>query len=95
MDKREGFSSSQEERANVTAVEREKEADDSIYKKEIDAANREFNRAKKRRDDITAKFQATSIDFEDQQKNINAVKLKDVKELAKIKNYSFLALVPE
>ncbi len=31
-------------------------------------------------------------DFED---NINAVKLKDVKELANIKDYSFLALMPE
>ncbi|OGJ12772.1 hypothetical protein A3K82_02420 [Candidatus Pacearchaeota archaeon RBG_19FT_COMBO_34_9] len=33
--------------------------------------------------------------FYDYEKNINAVKLKDVRELAKIKNYSFLALVPE
>ncbi len=33
--------------------------------------------------------------FYDFEKNINAVKLKDVKELAKIKKYSFLALVPE
>ncbi len=32
--------------------------------------------------------------FYDFEKNINAVKLKDVKELAKIKKYSFLALVP-
>lgn len=74
VDKREGFSSSREEKANITAVEQEKDAEDSAYKKEIDAANREFNRAKKKRDDMTAKFQAVSIDFEDQQKNINALK---------------------
>lgn len=34
-------------------------------------------------------------EFYNFEKNINAVKLKDVRELAKIKNYSFLALVPE
>ena len=34
-------------------------------------------------------------EFYDFEKNISEVKLKDVKELAKIKDYSFLALVPE
>ncbi len=34
-------------------------------------------------------------EFYDFEKNISEVKLRDVKELAKIKNYSFLALVPE
>lgn len=34
-------------------------------------------------------------DFYNFEKNIKAVKLKDVKELAKIKKYSFFALVPE
>lgn len=34
-------------------------------------------------------------DFYEYEKDIKAVKLKDVKELAKIKKYSFLALVPE
>jgi len=33
--------------------------------------------------------------FYDFEKNIRAVKLKDVKDLARIKNYSFFALVPE
>lgn len=33
--------------------------------------------------------------FYDFEKNIRAVELKDVKDLAKIKNYSFFALVPE
>ena len=34
-------------------------------------------------------------EFYDFEKNINAVKLNDVKKMAKIKKYSFLALVPE
>jgi len=34
-------------------------------------------------------------DFYDFEKNISEVKLEDVKELAKIKKYSFFALVPE
>jgi len=34
-------------------------------------------------------------EFYEYEKNISEVKLKDVRELAKIKNYSFLALVPE
>ena len=34
-------------------------------------------------------------EFYDFEKNISGVKLKDVKDLAKIKKYSFFALVPE
>jgi predicted Zn-dependent peptidase len=34
-------------------------------------------------------------EFYNFEKNINAVRLKDVKKLAKIKDYSFLALVPQ
>ena len=34
-------------------------------------------------------------DFYDFEKNISKVKLKDVKDLANLKNYSFFALVPE
>ena len=34
-------------------------------------------------------------EFYDFEKNIRAVKLKDVKKLAKIRKYSFFALVPE
>jgi peptidoglycan hydrolase CwlO-like protein len=74
VDKRDGFSTSQEERANLKAVEQEKDAEDGAYKKEISTANREFNRAKKKRDDLTSQFQAASIEFEEQQKNINTLK---------------------
>jgi predicted heme/steroid binding protein len=74
VDKREGFSTSQEERANLRAVEDEKDAEDNAFKKRIATANKEFNQAKKRRDDVTAQFQAVSIELEEQQKNINTTK---------------------
>ncbi len=73
VDKRDGFSSSQEERANLRAVENEKEQDDAAYKASVTSANREFARAKKRRDDLTTQFQAISTDLEEQQKNIKTL----------------------
>jgi len=73
VDSREGFSTSQEEKATLSAVENEKEAEDAGYKKAIAAANREFSRAKKRHDDVTTQFQAVSTELEDQQKNIKTI----------------------
>jgi hypothetical protein len=73
VDSREGFSTSQEEKATLSAVENEKEAEDAGYKKAIAAANREFSRAKKRRDDVTTQFQAVSTELEDQQKNVKTI----------------------
>ena len=73
VDSREGFSTPQEEKANLGAVENEKEAEDAGYKKAIAAANREFSRAKKRHDDVTTRFQAVSTELEDQQKNIKTI----------------------
>jgi hypothetical protein len=73
VDSREGFSTSQEEKAILSAVENEKEAEDAGYKKAIAAANREFSRAKKRRDDVTTQFQAVSTELEDQQKNVKTI----------------------
>jgi len=74
VDSREGFSTSQEERANIKAVEEEKETEDSGYKQAIAAANKEFVRAKKRRDDQTSQFQAVSTEREEQQKNIKTIR---------------------
>ena len=74
VDSREGFSTSQEEKANLSAVEDEKETEDSGYKKAISDVNKEFVRAKKRRDDVTTQFQAVSTELEDQQKNIKTIK---------------------
>ncbi|HQP12777.1 MAG TPA: hypothetical protein PK470_08445, partial [Candidatus Omnitrophota bacterium] len=74
VDKREGFSTSQEERANLNAVEEQKDREDNAYKKEIAAANKDFSRAKKKRDDLNSQFQAASIEYEELQKNINTIK---------------------
>lgn len=74
VNSREGFSTSQEERANIKSVEEEKETEDSAYKQAIAAANKEFVRAKKRRDDQTSQFQAISTEREDQQKNIKTIR---------------------
>ncbi|MBN1664028.1 MAG: hypothetical protein JW943_10550 [Deltaproteobacteria bacterium] len=74
VDKREGFSTYQEEQANLRAVEDEKDMEDGAYKKAVAAANREFNQAKKRRDDLTSRFQAAAVELEDEQKNINTIK---------------------
>ncbi len=73
VDSREGFSTPQEEKANLKTVENEKETEDAGYKKAIAAANREFSRAKKRRDDVTTQFQAVSTELEDQQKNVKTI----------------------
>lgn len=74
VDSREGFSTSQEEKANLNAVEDEKDREDTAYKNAIVSANREFVRGKKRRDDFTTQFQAVSTDMEEQQKNIKTIK---------------------
>ena len=74
VNEREGFSSSQEEKANLSAVEDEKEKDDTSYKNAVSNAARTFARAKKRRDDLTSQFQAVSTEIEEQQKNIKTIK---------------------
>jgi hypothetical protein len=74
VDSREGYSTSQEEKANLQAVEDEKDKEDAGYKKAITAANKAFLQAKKRRDDLTTQFQAASTELEDQQKNIKTIR---------------------
>lgn len=74
VDRREGFSAPQEEKANLNSVEDEKEKEDTGYKKALATANKEFTKAKKRRDDLTTQFQAVSTELEDQQKNIKTIK---------------------
>ncbi|HVO64925.1 MAG TPA: hypothetical protein VMT12_00450 [Syntrophales bacterium] len=74
VDSREGYSTSQEEKANLNAVEDEKETEDTGYKKAIASANKDFVRAKKKRDDVTTQFQVSSTELEEQQKNIKTIK---------------------
>lgn len=73
VENREGFSSSVEERANLNAVEDEMEKEAAAYKRAVATANREFVRAKKRRDDLTTQFHAVSTELEEQQKNIKTI----------------------
>jgi hypothetical protein len=44
---------------------------------------------------LSSEINTKAEDFYNFIENVKKVKLKDVKKLAKIKNYSFFALVPE
>jgi len=74
VDNREGFSSRQEERANLKAVEDEKEREDADYKNSILNANKEFIRTKKKRDDVSTQFQASSTDLDESAKGIKTIR---------------------
>jgi len=74
VDSREDFSTSAEERVNLRAVEDEKEREDSDYKNSISAANKEFVRAKKKRDDATTQFQTSSTDLDESAKGIKTIR---------------------
>lgn len=70
VDRREGYSTFDEEKSNFRAVEDEKARVDAAYKKAVSEANREFIRAKKRRDDLTTQFQVSSSELEESTKNL-------------------------
>ena len=74
VDNREGFSTAKEENANLKAVEEEKERDDSDYKNSIISANKEFIRAKTKRDDTTTQFQSSTTELEDSAKSIKTIR---------------------
>ncbi len=74
VDSRESFSTRNEERTNLKAVEDEKEKEDADYKNAIIAANKEFVRAKKKRDDITSQFQMSSADLDESAKGIKTIR---------------------
>jgi hypothetical protein len=74
VDNREGFSTVQEEKVNLKAVEEEKERDDSDYKNSIISANKEFIRAKKKRDDTTTQFQSSTTELEESAKSIKTIR---------------------
>ena len=73
VDKRDGFSTVPEQKANIKAVEDEKEKEDSEYKRDIVAANRDFSRAKKKRDDATTQFQVSSTELDESGKGIKTI----------------------
>ncbi len=74
VDNRESFSTRQEEKTNLKLVEDEKEREDSDYKNAIITANKEFVRAKKRRDDVTSQFQMASTDLDESAKGIKTIR---------------------
>lgn len=74
VDNREVFSTLQEDRAEQKAIEREKEIEDAEYKSSISAASREFVRAKKKRDDMTAQFQMSSTEYEESAKGTKTIR---------------------
>ena len=74
VENREGYSTSEENQSNLRLVEEEIGRETSAYKSAIASANREFVRSKKRRDDLTAQFQAATYDFEEVQKNIKTIR---------------------
>jgi hypothetical protein len=75
VDKRESFSTSQEQNVNLKTVEDEKEREDSAYKRAIITANKDFTRAKKKRDDINSQFQASSSELEEVGKGVKTIQV--------------------
>jgi hypothetical protein len=74
VDSRESFSTKQEEKTNLKEVEDEKDREDADYKNAIIAANKEFVRAKKRRDDLTSQFHMVSTDLDESAKGIKTIR---------------------
>ncbi|RJQ86875.1 MAG: hypothetical protein C4519_01365 [Desulfobacteraceae bacterium] len=71
VENRRGFSTLEEDRLNTSIVEEERRKENSAYKAAIDAATSEFQRTKKRADDLTAQFQTAFYDFEETRKNVD------------------------
>ena len=74
VENREGFSVQEDEILNTRMVEEERRKENAAYKSAIDSANREFARSRKRRDDLTAQYQAAAYDFEEFQKNVKTTR---------------------
>jgi predicted nucleic acid-binding Zn-ribbon protein len=74
VENRDAFSVQEDEIINTRMVEEERQKENSAYKGAIDSANREFARSRKRRDDLTAQYQASAYDFEEFQKNVKTMR---------------------
>jgi hypothetical protein len=74
LDSREFFSTRQEEKTNLKIVEDEKEREDTDYKNGIIAANGEFIRAKKKRDELTSQFHMVSTDLDEFAKGVKNIR---------------------
>ncbi len=69
VDSRDGYSTLEEDRLNTQMVKAEKQKETSAYKASINAANSEFVRTKKRRDDLMTQYQTAAYDFEELKKS--------------------------
>ncbi|MEI7671555.1 MAG: hypothetical protein WCK00_05525, partial [Deltaproteobacteria bacterium] len=74
VENREGFSVQEDEILNTGKVEEERQKENAAYKSAIDSANREFARSRKRRDDLSAQYQAAAYDFEEFHKNVKTIR---------------------
>lgn len=74
VDKREGYSTMQEESATLRVINDEKAREDAAYKNSIVAAKAEFTKTKSKWDNLTSQFQITSAEIEELQKDINNLK---------------------
>jgi len=74
VDKREGYSTLQEEAATLRVVNDEKAKEDSAYKNSVAAAKAEFIKTKNKRDNLTTQLQATSSEIEELRKEIGNIK---------------------
>ncbi len=73
VESRTGFSTPEEDRLNTSIVREERDKEAASYKAAIDKANSEYNRAKKRSDDLAAQFQTASYDCEEAKKNLDTI----------------------
>ncbi len=69
VESRDGYSTLEEDRLNSQMVTAEKRKETSAYKASINAANSEFVRTKKRRDDLMTQYQTSAYDFEELKKS--------------------------
>ncbi len=69
VESRDGYSTLEEDRLNTQMVKAEKQKETSAYKASINAANSEFVRTKKRRDDLMTQYQTSAYDFEELKKS--------------------------
>ena len=74
VESRTGFSTPEEDKLNTSVVQEERDTEAAAYKAAIDAASSEYQRAKKRSDDLTAQFQTASYDFEESKKNLDTLR---------------------
>jgi len=74
VDRRDGYSTAEESKANLKDIETEKDKAEIEYKAAINTAKKEFIRAKKNRDEITTQYQAAFTELEELQKNLKTIR---------------------